>query len=415
MDTLSVRLSAICALSSLLTVTSVSAGGRRPTPPEPIAPAPMTYTFSIVDIPVLSGNPGRFIRLLSIANDGTMAGTDNTLGGFSSRITPDGAATAITCPPEVFTRYPFASGAGPSAAAMNNALTVVGSDDGVNGLYGFAQTVEGTCTFFQVPGSVGTQLTGIADTGTSVGLSFADPNVRPGLTRFDGFVKDGDTITILAIPGLPPNSVFNPTARNAVGDTMITGWLDIQPDNSYTYQAGLLLATGEFRPLDGPNGEDIYCTSLSNAGQATCGGNGQAGPWIYDSVTDTFTVFPAPTTLTVNVQPVWVNDLGQVVGNYTEQNPSCPTAPFCPEIFHQFLAIPQDPPTSIARRIWAWWHKKRQHCPRLKDVRDAKEARAQRQSNQPRPQDMVFMPAIDEDGTVVLVRGDGTQVRGRRH
>jgi hypothetical protein len=411
------HLGAVCALSALILATTVSAGGSRHKPPKP--PVPTTYDFTVIDLPVLSGDPRRFIILDALADDGTIAGIDNTLGGLSSRIAPDLTVTPITCPTDQFPRYPFASTGGPTVRAMNNLLTVVGDDEGVDGsgnaqTYGFEQTADGTCTFTLVPGSVGTMFTNIADTGTIVG-DFFDPT--GGLTAIHGFVKQGGTITPLDAQGLPPNTVLMPTSRNAVGDTLITGFLNVQPDNSYVYQMLLRFTDGTVRELDGPDGQDIGCTDLNNLGQATCFSmQDSSGAWIYDSVTDTFTDFPDPTALTVSVLLTGLNDLGQVIGRYGEIDPNCPQAPFCTETSHQFLATPQAPPPPPKHRhARGWWHKKRQHCPRLKDVRDAKEARTQRQSNQPRPQDMVFMPAIDEDGTVVLVRGDGTQVRGRRH
>jgi hypothetical protein len=370
------------------------------------------YTFTIIDLPVLSGAPNRIINLVGIANDGTMAGNDNTLNGYGSRIAPDLTVTAVTCPPGGFDRYPFASTAGPAVADMNNSHTVVGDDEGLFNLWGFQQTADGTCTFTLVPGSVGTVFTGIDDLGRIVGYYWNDPEVEFGLLRFHAFVKDDDTLTPFTDD--IPNDVLWPTGINAAGDIIGYAFRDVQPDNSYIYQA-FYYSGGTFTWLDGPGGEDVWLTGLNNAGQATAvlhpagvvGGPG----WLYDHITATWTMLPMPTPDTNTVAPRAINDHGALVGSYSEFFPEPP--PFGRSAFHQFLATPVPPPVPEPphklKKFPRFLKKHRQYIrERLRDaLQDASAHRWQHPLLA-----RYWRPVLDEDGSVCLT--DGVRVIGRR-
>jgi hypothetical protein len=385
-----------------------------------LACADPEYTFTILDLPALSGDPNRIMQLRAIANDGTIAGNDNALNGYSSRIAPDLTATPVTCPPEVFTRYPFASMAGPAVAAMNNHLTVVGDDEGISNLYGFEQTVDGTCTFTLVPGSVGTFFTGVNDAGDVVGTYWTSADEPPfGLRRFHGLRRESGTIIPLA--GLGPNDVVWPTAINDQG-TMI-GYLfaDVQPDNSYAYQAFVRDSGGIYRLLDAPNGGDLWLTALNNAGQAVgvAGSQGVIGgdALLYNAVTDSFTTLPEPPPspgfAITAVLPTAINDLGQIVGLYIEDETG---VLFGRTMIHGFLATPvvEAPPDVTPPKR----HKRGRHKHREYVQQTLTEALAEgQQHGHERRGDWSqvhrrWRPVLDEDGSVCLT--DGLRVIGRR-
>jgi hypothetical protein len=370
------------------------------------------YTFTTIDLPATGGAPGRIINLVGIANDGTMAGDDNSPNGLGSRISPTLDVTPVTCLPGTFDRYPFASRLGPEVVAMNNALTVVGNDEGLVALHGFQQTLAGDCSFFLFPGSIGTLFTGIDDPGRIVGQYWNDPAVEFGLLRFHAFVKDDDTLTPLT-NGIS-NDVLWPTGINAAGDIIGYAFRDVQPDNSYIYQA-FYYSGGTFTWLDSPGGEDVWLTGLNNAGQVTAVLHPQGvvgGPaWLYDHITATWTMLPVPTPDTDVILPRAINDHGALVGFYAEFFPEPP--PFGHSAFHQFLATPVPPPIPEPppkpKKFLRFLKKHRQHIrERLRDA--LQDASAHRWQHPLLARH--WWPVLDEDGSVCLT--DGVRVIGRR-
>ena len=388
------------------------------------ARADLEYAYTILDLPPASGDARGILQLRAIANNGTLAGMDvaTTVGGFASRISSNLEVTPITCPPEVFERYPFAANLGPEVLGMNNALTVVGGDQGISNQYGFEQTVDGTCTFTLVSGSVGTLFTGVNDAGDVVGTYWTSADEPPfGLRRVHGFRRESGTIIPLA--GLGPNDIVWPTAINAVGD--IVGYLyrDVGTDNSYTYQA-FYLRGGVMQGLDGPDGGDLWLTALNNAGQAVAisGSAGVVGGevWLYDAVTQTFTPLPEPTPEptpeALIMYPRGLNDHGAIVGLYLALFPATVLpGPGRTEV-HNFLGqpvveSPPKPPKHHPRRP-QWWKHRRHALPHLREVlEERREARAQHGAGWGALWERRWQPCLDDDGTVVLT--DGVQVVGR--
>ena len=276
---------------------------------------------------------------------------------------------------------------------MNNNSIVVGNDEGLTSLHGFQQTLDDTCTFVLIAGTVGTIFTGINDLGQVVGHYWNDTAVEPGLSRFHGFLKDGSGVTPLT--GVGPHDVVFPTAITAVGDIMGYLYRDVQPDNSYVYQA-FYYSRGVLQLLDTPTGDDLWLTGLNNVGQAVgvVGMNGvvRGQALLYDRATNTFRTLPEPSAETLVIVPTTINDHGSVAGYYVERF----GGEFGPQILHQFLATPMVTPpvaTDPEREIptaealppakpnpWVWWLAHRQHIKQTlrQTLQEAKEAREQR-------------------------------------
>jgi len=373
-------------VGALLIGGPVSAGGSH---------AP-TYHFTVVDIPSPPGSPPRLLTLNGIANNGTMSGNYNMLGGFGARVSPSLDVTPVLCSTADFIRYPYADTLGPQVIGMNNSRMVVGNDEGVTAEYGMLQTLDGTCTFFLVPQSVGTWATGINDLEHAVGYYWNATGLpdEPGLLRFHGFLRNQGGFVRLDGPG--PRDVVFPTAINDRGD--IVGYLysDVQLDNSYVYHA-FFYQNGVYHIVDYPGKEEVWLLDVNNRGQTVgvVGSNGGVGGQAFLLDRGQFFPLPKPSDATAYMLPTASNDHGAIVGAYTEV--FHPEGDLTPEhermVFHQFLATPihgAHPDKGLyavknTHRRWA--------------ARDAG----------PRPTNLHpkhFVPLMDADGTVVLTNGD---------
>jgi hypothetical protein len=309
------------------------------------------YTVQVVDL----AQAGRGLQLRAVAPDQALLACDPGLGGFCYRVRlAPLTLTAISCPTDpsgVFVRSPVAAMGGPSVTAWNDGQTAVGSDEGVNGSYGFWQDADGTCHWWKCAGCEGSLLVGITTAGRKLGLGWYPPSVAPGLLRFFTFLLDPDgTETRLAGPGPQDRPVPTALAADPQAHCDVAGYLyqNVQADNTYTYQA-FLRCGGALRLVDGPGGEDLWFTGVGGSGtvlallgpQGTIGGDAL----LYDVATGAFKALPAPPAtpgfhLTTLV-PLGIDSAGQVVGFFAEEQAPCPPYPqACRQQMHGFLAVP---------------------------------------------------------------------------
>jgi hypothetical protein len=247
----------------------------------------------------------------------------------------NGEIAPILCPPGEFTREAFPALTGPEIFSMNADGTVAGDDEGVESLYGFVQTADGTCTHFQAVPHGSTLAFGISDQGAVVGF-YVDPQ-ESGLRRVHGFLRDA-TGAVHRLDGPGPRDVVFPTAINTLGD--IVGYLyqDVDDQNNYTYQA-FVYRDGVFALVDSPTGEDLWLVDINNLGQVL-GLIGVAGitgvrPFLLED--GEFREIQLPTAQTGTLLPTALNDLGQFVALDIEPLPGA-TPPF---VAHQVLGTPQ--------------------------------------------------------------------------
>jgi hypothetical protein len=363
--------------------------------PDPAHADTLRYTYTVVDIPPPAGT--RFfgpLQLRALTNRRIFAGVYLGPDAFSARVVR-GVVHPILCPPEEFPRHEGFALIGPEIYSMNNAGTVVGNDEGIDGLYGFVQTADGPCRHFQVPGATATLVLGVSDQEVLVGFYTNPLTQEPGLSRIHGFLRDAGGFVTFAGPG--PRDVVFPTAINALGD--IVGYLyqDVQPDNTYSYQA-FLYRRGVYELLDGPHGEDLTLVDINNRGQVLglIGQVGLTGGRAFLLEDGQLRFVSLPTAATTELTPTALNDLGQFVATEVE------TVPYAATIRHQVLGSPsrdrdprQDAPTTHRP------HGRRQRLPHWRDVQSMGHAKA-------------FAPCLDDDGQVVLSNGRTVVGRGRR-
>jgi hypothetical protein len=376
-------LSRTCTILSLLAFLAVA----------PLATAgDLRYTYQVVTIPPPPGSRLPELSLRGLTNTGLLVGLFNAPGGYSARVA-GGQITPILCPPEAFTRYAFPIYSGPEVLSVNNDGTVIGDDEGVDGIYGFLQTADGTCTHFRVPGSGYTLAMGVNDRGAAVGFFINPPGQERGLLATHGFLRDTGGFVTLAGPG--PRDVVFPTAINVHGDVVGYLYQDVQPDNTYTYQA-FLFRNGQYELVDGPTGEDLWLVDINNRGQIL-GLLGQPGlgsrPFLLED--GVFRELPLPSSLTRALLLTALNDHGQVVG----LNVQLPPDGTPPPIAQQVLGSPTR--AHVDSDQWPHRHPrphKRQHMGRRQDVTPG--------------HPKVFVPCLDDDGTPVW--SNGTHVIGGR-
>jgi hypothetical protein len=311
--------------------------------PSSATPAALDYTYTQIDIPPPAGSGLRsMLTLRGLTNTGMLAGVYAETHGFSARVVA-GVVQPILCPPGVFPRYQFPGLTGPEIFAMNNDGTVVGNDEGVDGIYGFLQTADGTCQHFLVPGSGYTLALGVNDRGAAVGFFVNPQGQEQGLLATHGFLRDAGGFVILHGPG--PRDVVFPTAINALGD--IVGYLyqNVTANNDYTYQA-FLLRNGVYELLDGPNGEDLTLVDINNRGQVlgvvTSASPVYGVPFLLEDGQRQFVTLPSAQT--TSMSPAALNDLGQFVGNATEVVEVRPYPPGPRVETHRVLGSPTPPP-----------------------------------------------------------------------
>jgi hypothetical protein len=365
----------------------------------PVTPAraqsTVRYRYTFVDIPAPAGSHLPDLSLRGLTSTGTFAGVFLAADGYSARVT-DGEVTPIFCPPDEFPRYPFPALLGPEVLAMNNEGTVIGNDQGVDGGYAFLQTADGTCVHFR--GAVGgsTYALGISDLGVIVGF-YGDPTSGAGLLMTHGFLRDATGFHRLDGPG--PQDVVFPTAINSLGDIVGYIYQDVQPDNTYTYQA-FIFRDGVYEFVDSPTGEDLWLVDINNRGEilgllgvATIAGS---RPFLLDHGVSS--EIQLPTSGTLSFLPTALTDHGQIVGQDVEPNPG--GSP--PVISHQVLGTPCKFTPDPAHRP----HGHPRHKPHPRRHLGHWE-HAQRGSHP-----KIVVPALDDAGVPVWTRGQ--QILGRR-
>jgi hypothetical protein len=256
------RVSSTCAFTLLLAGAGVRAN--------------TVYSFQDV---VNSGDP-TFNQELGINNSGTIAGYF-------------GSGTPNATPPP-FTLHP------------NKGYTVV------------SPYTTGSLTAENFPGSSQTQVTGLNNTGTTVGF-YADSN-GANTPNFLGFVDKGGTFTGVTDPNTPGTG---PTTNQLLGvnDSNIAVGFYIDGSGNaqaYSYNIG----TMAFTPITLPSADSAVMTTaagINNAGEIAgffMNAGGTTEGFIDNN--GTFTLFEVPGSN--NTMFLGINNQGQAVGVYQDGN-----------------------------------------------------------------------------------------------
>jgi probable HAF family extracellular repeat protein len=169
------------------------------------------------------------------------------------------------------------------------------------------------------PGYIGSQATGINDSGQVVGRFES-----VGFTQ--GFLDTNGTITPIVVPNSVHGSVpFDINDRGQI----VGGFVE---DASTGYSLGFLDTNGIFTTLDVPGSLETSPTGINNLGQIV-------GNYISDSdssghgfvyANGIYTTFDVPSAFGSYTEPWGINDLGQIVGSFIPHDgtPGCTASGF---------------------------------------------------------------------------------------
>ena len=217
--------------------------------------------------------------------------------------------------------------------AINNSGQIVGTYPDSNGTFhAFLYSGSSFTTLPTPTGAAWVQPKGINDAGQIVGLTIGSNGSFLG-----GFLYSGGTYAPFNDPlaGNGPNQFTGPTAINN------SGLVGTYPDSNGTFHA-FLYSGSSFTTLPTPTGAAwVQPMGINDAGQIvglTIGSDGSfLGGFLYSG--DTYAPFNDPLAGNGPNQftgPTAINDLGQIVGNYVDSD----------GVVHAFLATPAVPEPS---------------------------------------------------------------------
>jgi hypothetical protein len=271
------------------------------------------YTFTTVDDPSAQFYPATYANALN--NKGSIVGTYSTSEFNSAGFLYNGSAfstlsdTKFQLGNETNSTYVY---------GINDSGVIVGAYHNFFGNYGFEYS-SGTFTDITVPGSFGTYATGINDSGQIVGYSYN------GFTD-SGFLDTNGSFTAINDPqaGSSYGQGTFPWAINNAG-AVVGYYID---SNNIVH--GFLEQKGTFTTLDDANAghtsyEGTYALGINDLGQIAgyyvVSGTGQDLGLDYHGFlfqSGSFTTIDDPQALATGGTEIYgINNLGQIVGNYT--------------------------------------------------------------------------------------------------
>jgi hypothetical protein len=353
----------VCVTCSLFTHPSNAIAHQHPL-------ATQAYEFTVIDLPLLIPFAGQLrpdvVRFTDLNASQTLIGTDFAGDGFV--VTLPQTVVEIVCPGD--TREDDNT----TVVAINNGGDIVGdctgTRDGVRADLAFLRTADGTLTLLQYPEADGTIATGINDVGEIVGVYWGMA-FGTGLQRFHGFRWQHGLFTSIDAPfeGAMTTSLLGINNAGQVIGTYLhhrTGSPDINDaDDRVTF----LLDGDTWTVLAIPGVTAPCCEGttwpmdLNNRGQILLSttGNAQGDPAFFlyrQGVYTLMTGVPAPIT---DVDVAWgLNDRGTLAGSYLLRVPCATCGPEGTpgERFerHGFLARPvrhvHASPVGFVLQVW---------------------------------------------------------------
>lgn len=286
-----------------------------------------SYSFTTIDDPDAQFFPATYANALN--NPGAIVGSYSTSEFNSTGFLYSGGAfsnisdTKFQIGGKTNNTYP---------RGINDSGVIVGAYQNFFGTYGFLYS-GGAFTDISVPGAFDSYATGINDAGQIVGYSYN------GFTDI-GFLDQNGSFTPINDPhaGSSYGQGTFPWAINSSG-TVVGYYID-----SNNIAHGFLDQNGVFTTLDDPNAgavayEGSYALGINDLGQIAgyyvVSGTGQDYGLDYHGFlfNGAFNTIDDPDALSTGGTEVYgINNLGQLVGNYT-----CST---CGDNYQGFLATP---------------------------------------------------------------------------
>jgi len=299
------------------------------------------YRFITVDIPTPKGNLG-FTTLADINDNGEISGgfTDTNLGPYGFILDKKMRQIQVRCSKDVIATVPQAINKhGEIAGSATVVIQRIPIPDPpfeilITKTSGFYRDKRGRCTLLDFPSATLTEAVGVNDDGQVVG------DYRDSAGNFHGFFWDAGLFLTIDVT-FPGTTITGPTAINNVGQ--IVGFyfdnnVSATFPNGQTH--GFLYDNGAFSAFDFPDGLATLPADINDSGHIV--GIYSDADFISRSFllqNGHFTELDVGLADTFTTEVSGINNKGQIVGRYTQNNPADPVNPF-PS--HGFLGVPKN-------------------------------------------------------------------------
>jgi uncharacterized membrane protein len=303
---------------------------------------PSSYTFATVDVPLPDGQLG-FTSLQDINDEGQIAGgfTNSTLGpyGFLLNFNKKKVrSTKIRCPGRdvVSTAPQSINSLGEIAGFASVVVETIKIPQPphkilITKISGVFRDRTGKCTIIDFPEANLTEAAGVNDAGQVVG-DYRDANT--GI--FHGFLWDAGQFLTIDVPFSGARSTA-PSGINNVGQ-IVGFYFDNNATPSFPngHVHGFLYDNGIFTSFDFPDAVETLAFDINDSGQivgvfSSDPTSSIARSFVLDD--GAFTTFDVPFPGVLFTQVRGINNQGQIVGRYVENNPDDPVNPFLSQGF----------------------------------------------------------------------------------
>jgi len=282
----------ICLLTALLTAPFVGASARA-----------ATITVEVIATFDYPGAAGTYPRAINNNNEIAGFARDTGTGIFGFTRAANGQFSEPLVDPDDTHMTTGALG-------LNDSGTVCGFFWGADNYHGFFLS-DGIYTTYDVPGEVGTQVTGINNAGDFVGVYF-DP-----VTVIQGFISVGGTVTPIDIPG---GTYITTNDLNSVDQ--VVGFYSDSSNRGFAFYSD---SSGQLHyPINAPGGKNTFFYGINDQGVMVGGYATQSG---HSRATHGLLIFNGPNQLVTVDYPgssyvvlTGINNKGVICGYYFDSN-----------------------------------------------------------------------------------------------
>ena len=305
------------------------------------------YRFITVDIPTPKGQLG-FTTLADINEIGEISGgfTDTNLGPYGFILDKKMRQIQVRCSKDVIATVP--QGINKHGEIAGSATVVIQRipipdppfEIVITKTSGFYRDKRGRCTLLDFPSATLTEAVGVNDDGQVVG------DYHDAAGNFHGFFWDAGLFLRLDVT-FPGATITGPTAINNVGQ-IVGFYFDDNVSETFPngHTHGFLYDNGAFSAFDFPGGLATLPADINDSGHIV--GIYSDADFISRSFllqNGQFTELDVGLADTFTTEVSGINNKGQIVGRYTQNNPADPVNPFTS---HGFVGIPKNHFKSIA-------------------------------------------------------------------
>jgi probable HAF family extracellular repeat protein len=299
------------------------------------------YRFVTVDIPTPKGQLG-FTTLADINETGEISGgfTDTNLGAFGFILDKKMRQIQVRCSKDVIATVPQAINkhgeiAGSATVVIQRIPSMIPPFEIlITKTSGFYRDKRGRCTLLDFPSAKLTEAVGINDDGQVVG------DYQDAAGNFHGFFWDAGLFLTIDVT-FPGATVTGPTAINNVGQ-IVGYYFDNNVSETFPngHTHGFVYRNNTFSAFDFPDGLATLPADINDSGHIV--GIYSDADFISRSFllqNEQFTDLDVGFADTFTTEVSGINNKGQIVGRYTQNNPADPVNPF-PS--HGFVGLPKN-------------------------------------------------------------------------